>query len=55
MCIRWEHLLFEYFEELYNIGMSDIQNHDFILQIPTILYLWAFEMIKGVKQHYITI
>jgi hypothetical protein len=35
--IRGKEALFEYFEELYNIGMSDMQNHDFILQIPTIL------------------
>ena len=36
--IRGKEALFEYFEELYNIGMSDMQNHDFILQIPIILY-----------------
>ena len=36
--IRGKEALFEYFEELYNIGMSDMQNHDYILQIPTILY-----------------
>ena len=36
--IRGKEALFEYFEELYNIGMSDMQNHDFILKIPTILY-----------------
>lgn len=36
--IRGREALFEYFEELYKLGMSDMQNHDFILQIPTILY-----------------
>jgi len=35
--IRGKEALFEYFEELYKLGMSDMQNHDFILQIPTIL------------------
>ena len=36
--IRGKEALFEYFEELYKLGMSDMQNHDFILQIPTISY-----------------
>ena len=36
--IRGREALFEYFEELYKLGLSDMQNHDFILQIPTILY-----------------
>jgi hypothetical protein len=36
--IRGREALFEYFEELYKLGMSDMRNHDFILQIPTILY-----------------
>ena len=36
--IRGKEALFEYFEELYKFGMSNMQNHDFILQIPTILY-----------------
>ena len=36
--IRGKEALFEYFEELYKLGMSNMQNHDFILQIPTILY-----------------
>ena len=35
--IRGKEALFEYFEELYKLGMSNMQNHDFILQIPTIL------------------
>ena len=36
--IRGREALFEYFEELYKLGLSDMRNHDFILQIPTILY-----------------
>ena len=36
--IRGKEALFEYFEELYKLGMSNMQNHDYILQIPTILY-----------------
>ena len=35
---RGREALFEYFEEFYKLGLSDMQNHDFILQIPTILY-----------------
>ena len=36
--IRGQEALFEYFEELCELGISNIQNHDYILQIPTILY-----------------
>jgi hypothetical protein len=36
--IRGKDALFEYFEELCELGISNIQNHDYILQIPTILY-----------------
>ena len=36
--IRGKEALFEYFDELIKLGISDIQNHDYILQIPTILY-----------------
>ena len=35
---RGREALFEYFEEFNKLGLSDMQNHDFILQIPTILY-----------------
>ena len=35
---RGRDALFEYFEELCELGISNIQNHDYILQIPTILY-----------------
>ena len=35
---RGREALFEYFDEFYKLGMSDMQNHDYILQIPTILY-----------------
>jgi len=48
---RGREALFEYFEELYKLGMSDMQNHDFILQIPTILYEYKdiIDRISGIS------